>query len=142
MSARATLMTALATLQALDTGYTDDTTTRQFVARVNTIALANDWPFECDNASLPLWYNYKTASALLDAPAAKDSPLQSCMLQRTGTPAFSPRLIARSGKSVKTALQWRLAMFRDMLRPLRADVAALYATDSHAATSGSGAGIP
>lgn len=134
MSTFSTLMTALATLQALNTGYTTDATTRAFVARVNTIALAHDWPFECDNATLPLWYTYKGAAAVLLSPHA------ACPLRFSESPAFSPRLIARSGKSVKQALQWRLRMFRDMLEPLMDDVAALYASDGRLCSGSPGSG--
>lgn len=36
-----------------------------------------------------------------------------------GSPAFLARLVARSGKSVRTALEWRLKALRATLEPLR-----------------------
>lgn len=138
MTVCATLITAVATLRALETGYSDNHATRAFVARVNNVALASDWPFRCDNATLPLWFSARETRTLLETRGL-GGPVAACMQHLDGSPAFSARLVARSGKSVRTALEWRLKALRATLEPLRRDVAILF-RDS--ASSGSGVRPP
>tara|TARA_B110000902_G_C14294149_1_gene582438 strand:- start:4773 stop:5189 length:417 start_codon:yes stop_codon:yes gene_type:complete len=138
MTVCATLLTALATLRALETGYSDNHATRAFVARVNNVALASDWPFRCDNVTLPLWFSAAETRTLL-ATRGLGGPVAECMQHLDGSPAFSARLVARSGKSVRTALEWRLKALRATLEPLRSDVAILFRGST---SSGSGVRPP
>ena len=122
-----TLSAAIATLVALQTGVSTDAGTRAFVARVNTVALANDWPFACNSEGVRLWFSRRDAAAVLLLDVRQGTALSNCVANNTHTAAFSPRLIARSGKSVKQALVYRLDMLREMLRPQQQDIARVFA---------------
>ena len=121
-----TLSAAIATFTALQTGLSADAGTRVFVARVNAAALQTAWPFECDSDALPLWFSRRSATAALDPTKRPGAALAACIANQTQTAAFNPRLIARSGKSVRQALAYRLDLLREMLEPLRRDVATVF----------------
>lgn len=138
-----TLSAAIATFTALQTGLSTDAGTRAFVARVNAAALGTAWPFACNSDALPLWFSRRSATVALDPTTRTDAALASCIANQTQTAAFNPRLIARSGKSVQQALAYRLDLLREMLEPLRRDIAAVFdGCEPRAPGSGSTACTP